>query len=245
MGNALRLRLASRFHPGQTALLLTLLSVPAVGRAFQDPAKPPQPGAVISRVTQAQPAESVTASDLLQRSLEELHTTLTGLRLEKWKGGTVRSEAAANVASIQKDLEGTLPALMSKADGAPESMSKVLPVSRNLDALYIVLLRVVDGARIAGPADQVDQLAQAMASVEKSRLALNDRLQEMASSQEKQVVDLRAAVVKAQSAPAPVCPTPPAAPAPAAKKKVVRKRPAATPPATQPQQPASAKPNPQ
>jgi hypothetical protein len=190
----------------------------------------------------------ITPSDLLQRSLEELQTTLTGLRMEKWKGGSVRAEATANIASIQKDLQGTLPALIAAADAAPNSLSKMLPVSRNLDALYDVLLRVVDGARIAAPGDQVDQLVQAMANVEKGRQGLNDRLQEMAAGAEKQVVDLQAAIVKVQAAPPPVCPLPPAAkpaPAPAAKKKVVRKKPATPPPATSPPPAGTAKPNPQ
>jgi hypothetical protein len=166
--------------------------------------------------------------------------------MEKWKSGTVRSEATANVASLQKDLQDTLPVLLAAADAEPQSLSKALPVSRNLDALYDVLLRVVDGSRVAAPADQVDQLIEAMASVQKSRLALNDHLQEMAAGQEKQVVNLQAAIVKAQTQtpPAPVCPKPPApAPAPAAKKKVVRKKPATTPTATQ--TPVPAKPNPQ
>jgi len=194
----------------------------------------------------SQPSAAATPSLLLQRSLEELHTTLSGLRMEKWKSGTVRSEATANVASLQKDLQDTLPVLLAAADAEPQSLSKALPVSRNLDALYDVLLRVVDGSRVAAPADQVDQLIEAMASVQKSRLALNDHLQEMAAGQEKQVVNLQAAIVKAQTQtpPAPVCPKPPApAPAPAAKKKVVRKKPATTPTATQ--TPVPAKPNPQ
>jgi len=208
--------------------------------AFQEPAKS-TPAAATSPATAA-----VTPSDLLQRSLEELQTTLTGLRLDKWKGGTVRTEAATNINSIQKDLQGTLPSLIATADAAPGSLSKALPVSRNLDALYDVLLRVVDGARVAGPGDQVEQLAQAIAGVEKSRLALNDHLQDMAARAEKQIVDLQAAIVKAQTPSPQACPPiPPPAPAPVAKKKVVKKKPATPTPATPSQPAAAAKPNPQ
>jgi hypothetical protein len=195
-----------------------------------------------------QPAPAAKPSALLQTSIDGLKQTLTGLRLEKWKNGTVRSEAATNVASLQKDLQETLPVLLAAADAEPQSMSKTLPVSRNLDALYDVLLRVVDGARVVAPGDQVDQLIQAMASVEKARLALNDQLQQLATGQEKQVVDLMAAVVKAQTQtpPAPICPKPPPAPTPTAKKRVVKKKPATTPPATQtPATTPPAKPNPQ
>lgn len=206
-----------------------------------------QPTPAAPSTPAAQPAPAAKPSALLQTSIDGLQSALTGLRLDKWKNGTVRSEATTNVASLQKDLQETLPVLLAAADAEPQSMSKTLPVSRNLDALYDVLLRVVDGARVVAPADQVDQLIQAMASVEKARLALNDQLQQLAAGQEKQVVELRAAVVKAQTQtpPAPVCPKPPPAPTPAAKKRVVKKKPA-TPPATQtPATTPPAKPNPQ
>jgi hypothetical protein len=224
------------------AILLGALLSPSLLIQAQAPAAAPQ--------ALAQTSVQVKPSDLLQRSLEELQTTLTGLKPEKWKGGTVRSEATANIASIQKDLQDTLPALLAASDAAPQSMTRALPVSRNLDALYDVLVRVVDGARIAAPGDQVDQLIQSMVSVEKARLALNDQLQQLAAGQEKQVVDLKAAVITAQNQtpPAPVCPKPPPpAPPPAAKKKVVKKKPATTPPATptspQTTSPVPAKPN--
>jgi hypothetical protein len=228
------------------AIVLTIFCSPALKGAAQAPtATSPAPAGAASA---AQPSAAVTPSSLLQRSLEELHTTLSGLRMEKWKNGTVRSEATANVASLQKDLQDPLPGLLAAADAAPQSISKALAVSRNLDALYDVLLRVVDGARVAAPGDQVDQLVQAMASVEKGRLALNDQLQQLATGQEKQVIDLRATIVKtqAQVQAAPVCPKlPETPPAPAAKRKVVKKKPATNPPATQSQPPTPAKPNPQ
>jgi hypothetical protein len=189
-------------------------------------------------------AATSSVASVLKGQLDGLQQSLTGLKMEKWKGGSIRTEAAANVASIQKDLQGTLPSLISAADAAPTSLSKALPVSRNLDALYDVLLRVVDGARVAAPGDQADQLMQAAAAVEKGRQALNDHLQQMADGAERQVVELRAAVVKAQApAAAPAPPVCPATPAPAAKKKVVKKKPAPPPAATAP--PAATKPAPQ
>ena len=235
------------------ALVLTILSSLSGVCQGQTAASPkPAVAAPAAQPTPAsQPAPATKPSALLQTSVDGLQSTLTGLRLEKWKSGTVRSgEATTNVASLcKKDLQETLPALLAAADAEPQSMSKTLPVSRNLDALYDVLLRVVDGARVVAPADQVDQLIQTMASVEKARLALNDQLQQLAAGQEKQVVDLRAAVVKAQTQtpPAPVCPKlPPPAPTPAAKKRVVKKKPPTTPPATQtPATTPPAKPNPQ
>jgi len=166
-------------------------------------------------------------SDILQRSLGEVQEVVFGLKLDKWKRGSVRDEAGTNVAAIQRDLEGTLPKLIKEGDAAPGTLSKVLPVARNVDALYDVLVHLVEQARVSAPGDQVGQLQTAMADLEKARVTLDNQLQQVASVQEKQIVDLRttvqtqAASLKAASTPPPTpkCP----APTPAKKKKVPAK----------------------
>ena len=192
----------------------------------------------------AQPATSLSTSAILQPALDGLAQAVASVKPEKWKGGSVREEATQYIASIQKDLQGALPALITVADATPGSTSKAMAVSRNVDALYDVLLRVVDGARIAGPVDQVNRLQDAMLELEKSRHILDEQLISMASSQEKQLVDLQAAL--RTPPPAAACPAPPPAPEPAPRKKVVRKKkPAPAPkPAPANSQPAPApKPN--
>ncbi len=174
-------------------------------------------------------------SDILRRSLDEVQQTVGGLKLDKWKRGTVRDEAGTNVDAIQRDLQGTLPSLLKEADSAPASLSKVLPVSRNIDALYDVMVHLVEGSRVAAPGDQVGQLQTTLADLEKARVRLGNQLVQTATVQEKQIVDLRttvqtqAASLKAAATPppAPKCPAPPAA----AKKK----RPAATSTTKKPQ----------
>jgi len=228
------------------AFILGILSAPCAGYALQAATG----GAQNSPTTAAAPkpnapAGQVTPSGLLQPALDTLGQTLGAVKLEKWKGGSVRGEAAPNISSIQRDLKSTLPSLIKDADTAPGAMSKVMPVSRNVDALYDVLLRVVDGARVAAPVEQVNALQDAMVGLEKARKALDERLLEMAAAQEKQVSDLQVAL-KTQAA--PVCPVAPAPVCPAVtppKKKVAKKKPAQ--PATgQPAnpQPNAAKPNP-
>jgi hypothetical protein len=250
-------------HVSHTAFLLTVLCMPSAGFAAQSAAGGGQTQNAPGQNAQAAPNQNAPAqntpvqdarpapSGLLQPSLDGLQHTLGALQVEKWKKGTVRDETGANINSILKDLQSTLPPLLKDADAAPRTMSNVLPVSRNVDALYDVLLRVVDGARIAGPGDQLTQLMDAMTGVEKARHALDDQIQEMAAAQEKQVIDLQGAL-KAQVVPVcPVAAPPPPAPAPAKKATPKKKRkPAATPqtanpqPAGTPQPSGSAKPNP-
>ena len=166
-------------------------------------------------------------SSILQPSLDAVRQTLTGLHVEKWKRGSVRDEANTDMNSITVDLQRRMPELLKDADAAPGTLSKTLPVSRHLDALYDVLLRVVEAARMAAPDDQANQLRNALENLEKARLALDDNMESVAGSQEKQLVDLRVTVQK-QAAfkcpappPAPECPKPPV-------KKPVRKKPATT-----------------
>jgi hypothetical protein len=168
-------------------------------------------------------------SDILRRSLDEVQQTIGNLKLDKWKRGTVRDEAGTNVEAIQRDLQGTLPSLLKEADAAPGSLSKVLPASRNLDALYDVLLHVVEAARVVAPGDQAGELQTTLSDLEKARVRLGNQLLQTAALQEKQMMDLRTTVqtqsvalkAAATPPPAPKCP----APATPSKKK---KRPAAT-----------------
>ena len=217
-------------------------------------AQQPQPAGQASNPApaQSQPAPAAPAhakpSAQLQPALDTLRQAVDALNLEKWKKGSVRDEAATNISSIQRDLQSTLPPLLAQADASPQAVSKILPVSRNIDALYDVVLRVVDGARIAASSDQFSQLQSAMTGLDKARHTLNDGLQESAAAQEKQIGDLQVAL---KSQPAPVCPVvaPPPPPPPAKKATPKKRKPATTPkpanatPTTTPAPAPATKPN--
>lgn len=155
-------------------------------------------------------------SDILQRSLDEVRITVGNVKLDKWKRGSVRDEAGTNIDAIQRDLQGTLPALLKDADAAPGTLTKVLPLSRNVDALYDVMVHVVEASRVVGTSENVGQLQQALNDLEKARVVLDNQIQQTADMQEKQVVDLRTTVQKqdatlraaATPPPAPKCPAP-------------------------------------
>lgn len=172
-------------------------------------------------------------SDILQRSLDEVRLTIGNVKLDKWKRGSVRDEAGTNIDAIQRDLQGTLPSLLKDADSAPGTLTKVLPLSRNVDALYDVMVHVVEASRVVGTGDSVAQLQQALNDLEKARVVLDNQIQQTADMQEKQVVDLRTTVQKQDASlraistppPAPKCP----APATATKKKRAAKPAASTP----------------
>src|SRR5579871_688175 len=89
-----------------------------------------------------------TTSAILQPSLDGVKQALGSVRVDKWKRGSVRDEAADDINSIQREIEEHLPPLMEQADAAQGALSKALPVSTHVDALYDVLLRVLEAARI-------------------------------------------------------------------------------------------------
>jgi hypothetical protein len=181
------------------------------------------------------PAVAKSPSALMQPGIDAVKAALAAVKVDKWKAaGPVKDETTANLASINRDVEGTLPGLLAAADAAPDSVVKVFPAYRNVDALYDVVLRVSAVGRLSAPAQEAAALTDALTSLDAGRRALADRMQEGALAGEKRVVDLQASLKAVPAAaPAPVCPT--VAPATPAKKPA--KKPAAKPaakPATPP-----------
>jgi hypothetical protein len=153
----------------------------------------------------AQPVQtSQTSTALLQPALSELGSTIAELHIAKWKApGPVKDEAQGNAASIQRDLQNTLPALLSQADGAPQSVASSFAVYRNLDALYEVLLRVSGTAELAAPDVEAANLAHSLMTLEAGRRALADSILAASHAQE-------AALLLARQPPPPAAPPPPA-----------------------------------
>jgi hypothetical protein len=225
-----------------SAVLMAVFS--PVACVAQTPAASGQAGAAAGQVPAAaagalsSPAATngPTSSSILQPSLDSVDRTATALKLDKWKRGSVRDEASSDVEKIVHDIHGSVPALLAAADAAPGAVSKALPVVRNVDALYDVLLRVYEASRVVAPADQVEQIEQALEELQKARLALYDRLQDTSALEEKQVADLQARVQEQAANKCPVIP-PPAVPVckPPTPARRPRKKPAApktTTPAT-------------
>lgn len=218
-----------------TATFVLSLHV-SIGQAPAAPSAPASPA--------AQPAVPVSVQ--LQPALAAVHHAVDSVKVDKWKRGGIRDEAAKNISEIQRDIDVSLPPLLHDADSAPAALSKMLPVSRNISALYDVLLRVVEASRVIGPDDQVATLQQALVTLGNARLSFGDRMLNTALASEKQIADLHATVqtqaAKIAATPVPVsvpC-TPPPSKTPA--KKTTRK-PAAKPANAAPSSSPQAKPS--
>lgn len=228
------------------ALISTLSISPAMLHSQAKPAAPAGP---------APPAATAPAppSTLLKPALSDVENTLTSLKFDRWKKGSVRDEAASNANAILGDIKDKMPPMLAETDSANGAISLTMPLVKHLDALYDVLLRVEEASRVSGPGDQIDQLESTLRKLESARIAMYDSMQQRAAGQEKQVADLQQTIKKqdqavqaaeekikaaAQAAPQPCAP-----PKPAVKKK--RPAPKTTPPANgQPAQTPPAQPKP-
>lgn len=227
------------------AALSAAIATLSVGSIAQQPAPTPNQAQAPAQAAPAPLAQKPSA--ILQPSLDGLKSTISSLNLDKWKRGNVRQEAQDHISSIMGDMQNRLPGLITDADSAPAQISKTLPLSRNVDALYDVFLRVVDAARISAPSDQVQSLQQAQTGLEHSRSILDAQLQSLAADQDKQVGTLQATLRQREQAlqTALANPPPAAKPEPCVppKKKVVRKK--TTPKPSTTQQPSAQQPAPQ
>jgi hypothetical protein len=180
----------------------------------------------------------------LEAASKNTQADLVKLRIERWKTDTAsKKEALTNVDSIQRNLQGALPEIISQLRSAPEDVPASFKLYRNLDALYDVLGSVVEGAGAFGSKDDLQSLSNDLNSFESTRKQMAERIATLATSKEAEIVRLRTDLNTARAA-IPVTPPkkivvddtePP-------KKPPVKKKPAAkpaTPSKTTPAKPAA------
>lgn len=182
---------------------------------------------------QAAPATQGRTGAVLQPTVQLVKEALSTITVDKWKAAAaIKSEADSNLRSVQRDIDTTLPALVVAADAAPGSTSKALPVFRNVDALYDVMLRLDAAGRLAASKDEIGALDDSLASIATARRSLGDQLQADAEAQEQRVGTLQQQLAAKPAAPPPApavaCLPPPPAASTKKKAPTVKKAPATT-----------------
>src|SRR5258708_14496113 len=183
---------------------------------------------------------SMTKLNGLLEALEATSKTTQGdlvrLRIEHWKTDNAsKREALSNVDSIQRNLQGALPAILAHLRTTPEDVPATFKLYRNLDALYDVLGSVVEGTGAFGSKDDLQSLSNDLNSFEGTRKQIAERIESLAAGKEAEIVRLRADLKTAQAA-IPATPPKitvvddnPPAKKPAVKKKVPAKAATTTP----------------
>lgn len=172
----------------------------------------------------------------LEATSKNTQSDLVNLRIEHWKtDNSYKKQALGNVDSIQRNLRGALPTIITELRAAPEDLSATFKLYRNLDALYDVLGSVVEGAGAFGSKDDLQALSNDLNAFEGTRKQIAERIESLSSAKEAEIVRLRADLKTAQAA-IPAAPPkkivvddtePP-------KKPAVKKKPAAKPGTTTP-----------
>ena len=187
----------------------------------------------------------------LETSSKSTQADLSKLRIERWKtDGNSKRQTLANVDSVQRNLQGALPEIIAQLRAQPEDLPTTFKLYRNLDALYDVVGNVVEVTGAFGSKDDFQSLSNDLNTFESTRKQLAERMENLSSAKEAEIVRLRADLRNAQAAIPAVPPKkividdnePPKKPA--AKKKPKPKTPATTTPGQNPppQQPPAAKP---
>ena len=143
------------------------------------------------------------ASDLnrLQTASSQATLDLGRLRIEKWKadGGSKR-QAQANADSLQRNLTSALPGLIDAVRVAPQDLNAEFKLYRNLNALYDVFASLTESAGAFGPRSDYDALARQLDTFDSVRRNLGDTLEQLTSSTQSEIAQLRSQVRTYQQA---------------------------------------------
>jgi len=175
----------------------------------------------------------------LQQTAQNMQADLQKTRIEKWKtDGNTKKQTLADVDSIQRNLQSTLPDTIAQLNSSPEDLGASFKLYRNLDALYDVFGSVAEAAGAFGSKDEFQSLDNDLNGLKNARRAFAERMQKLTASKEDELTRLRAQVKTLTAAPPPppkkivVDDTEP--PKKAAKKKLAQPKPATTTPTSAP-----------
>jgi chromosome segregation ATPase len=147
---------------------------------------------------QGQPVSYASVTQLngilsqIEATSKDTQTDLGKLRIERWKAdGSYKKQALGNVDSIQRNLQGALPEMITQLRNAPEDLPPTFKLYRNLDALYDVLRNVTEDAAAYGSKDDLQSLSNDLSAFEGTRKQLAERIENLSSSKEGELTRLR------------------------------------------------------
>lgn len=147
---------------------------------------------------QGQPVSYASVTQLngllsqIEATSKNTQDDLSRLRIERWKADAPhKKETLGNVDSIQRNLQGALPEIISQLRNAPEDLPASFKLYRNLDALYDVMVDVAESAGAFGSKDDFQSLSNDLSGFEGSRKQLAERIENLSSSKEQELTRLR------------------------------------------------------
>lgn len=172
-------------------LIASLTSIAAAQNAA--PSVPP--------INSAPPAALASDLDRLQAAASQANLDIAHMRIEKWKtDATSKQQAQANADSLQRNLTSALPGLIDSVRTAPQDLNAGFKLYRNLNALYDVFASFAESAGAFGPRGDYEALAQPLNIIDSVRHDLGDDLENLTSSTQSELIQLRTQVRSLQQA---------------------------------------------
>jgi hypothetical protein len=177
-----------------SAILPLAVAAAQVSNVGQPAGAPPVSYASLSQVNQL--------SAQLEQTSQTVQSDLTKLRINRWKTDyDTKRQVQSNVDSIQRNLQGALPEMLTQLRSSPENLPATFKVYRNLAALYDVFSSVVESAGAFGSKDEFQSLENDLTALDQSRRLFGDRLENIAGAKEAELARLRTQVQQAQPPP--------------------------------------------
>src|ERR1022692_2158795 len=178
---------------------LSLLYVLLVGATAlaQSPANSPaaSTGEHAPSVGSATTVSMLPDLDRLRAVASQATLDLGHLRIDKWKAdGPSKQQAQANTDSVQRNLTSALPVLLDAIRAAPQDLGAEFKLYRNLNALYDVFASLTEATGAFGPKNDYQALAQQLEAIDSVRRNLGDALEQLTSSTQSELVQLRTQV---------------------------------------------------
>ncbi len=172
----------------------------------------PAPTAAAANTQSSQPVSYASVTQLngllaqLEATAKNTQADLVKLRIERWKTSSAgKKDALAAVDSIQRNLQGTLPDIISQLRTAPEDLPGTFKLYRNLDALCDVVGSVAEGTQQLGSKDEQQALTNDLSGFESARKQLAQRMETISAAKEAEIARLREDLKTARAA-VPVAP---------------------------------------
>ncbi len=190
-GNSISPKVMARFVPLFFALALTAAAQVAAPTRNAAPATQPAAGATNASFTSTLPQ--------LQRAADNARVDLARVRVDRWKAdSSVKQQTSANIDSLQRNLSGALPTLVTAAQQNPSSLNASFKLYRNLNVLYDVLGSVAESAGAFGAKDEYAALVQDLNNLDSARRSLADAMDAMTAQRDADFVRIQQAAQRAQ-----------------------------------------------
>lgn len=137
----------------------------------------------------------------LEATSKNTQADLQKLRIDRWKTSAAsKKETVAKIDSIQRDLQGTLPDVVSQLRASPEDLPATFKLYRNLEALCDVVGSVAEDTGAFGSKDELQTMANDLDGFDGTRKQMAQRMETLSTSKEAEIVRLRTELKTAQAA---------------------------------------------